>query len=765
VNAFCASLRPLSAGRPRRRLAAWFFPVALAIWAGEASAQANEQPDIIVTAPALRFEAPPERSIGHDEIAAFGRDTVGEVLAEVAIQEGDAEEPAYFVNGRRVEGLGSVSELPAEAIVQVEVLPRGAGTAAGARPGQRVYNVVLRDRLHLGSVNFAGRVATEGGWASGRAELGYTWIQGQRRVNLAAKLRDDGVLLESERNVVQPNSLPLDAGRFRSLLPEAGRLDLSIAASDDLAPWLSISLNARLSATRRRAYLGPFASAGAGIRPLEQTANGRLLSTDLTINGTAGAWQIGLFTNYNHNRLTTSTDQTVSGELDSVRSRARSEAQSLGVQLSLLGPLLELPAGPLTINLEAGSTWDQIEGERRFGSAISRNETKLDSTSLTAAVDLPISSRSRGALAMLGDVSASAEISWQRVSDFGTFTNFRLSTLWRPWSWLSLNLSWIRSDSVPSVAVLDEPLIETPGVRYFDPARNETVDVTLTTGGAADLPRQSDETIRIGGSVTPVRSLALRLTSEYQDVRQRNVVSEFPAASTPILQAFPERFTRDGFGRLVAVDARPVAFPTRTERQIRTGFILDLPIGAGGGRSVDASDEEEDARDERPATPGRVRPRLQISAAHTWLLSSALIVRAGQPPIDLLSREGIGLGSLGQPRHRIDASIGYAEQGAGVRLSVQSRGPSTIEAGNGAAANVLRFEPLTTLALRAWIRGERLAPNSRILRGARITLTIFNVTAARERVTDRFGVTPLSYQMAYRDPIGRSVEIALRKTF
>jgi len=59
---------------------------------------------------------------------------------------------AYLVNGRRVAGLGSVSDLPAEAIVRVEVLPRGAEVSVGARPGQRVYNIALRRELDLATV-------------------------------------------------------------------------------------------------------------------------------------------------------------------------------------------------------------------------------------------------------------------------------------------------------------------------------------------------------------------------------------------------------------------------------------------------------------------------------------------------------------------------------------------------------------------------------------------------------------------------------------
>jgi hypothetical protein len=141
-----------------------------------------------------------------------------------------------------------------------------------------------------------------------------------------------------------------------------------------------------------------------------------------------------------------------------------------------------------------------------------------------------------------------------------------------------------------------------------------------------------------------------------------------------------------------------------------------------------------------------------------------LVIAPGQRPIDLLSRQAVGFGGLGQPRHRFDASLGYAERGLGARLTVQSRGPSFIES-SGATANLLRFEPLNRFDLRAWIQGERLAPKSKLMKGTRITLALTNLTNVRERVVDRFGVTPLSYQPGYRDPIGRSIELELRKKF
>ena len=731
--------------------------------AAEPAEPASHQ-EIVVTAASRWRQVPPERSLDSADIAAYGLDTVAEVMAEIAAQDGDRDEAAYLVNGRRVEGLGSVSDLPAEAIVSIDVLPRGAGVSLGARPGQRVYNIALRRNLKLATARAATQVATEGGWSSSRGELAYSWIHEQRRINLTGKLRNDAMLRESERDIIQPASSPPDAGSFRSLVPAQDRLDLSLAAADQLNAWLSGSLTARVAHTGRTSLLGPFVPVGLPAGPLEQAGKTLVASSDLNLNAQLGAWQLGLFANYIYNRSQTTTDNVVFVNARPVPLVVRSTVQSLGGQLSAFGPLLQLPAGPVTLSLNAGASRDGITGRRLFQGATMRTSATLTSSTLSAALDLPLTSSGGPFLAAIGDLSASMEVSRQRVSDFGSFGNYRLSLLWRPMPRLSFTGSIARSTSAPPVATLDEPRLETPGIRYFDPLRGETVDVTLITGGTPTLARQTDETRRIGISFTPLPSVGLRLTSDYSEFRQLNATSEFPTASSIIIQTFPERFSRDVSGRLIAVDSRPVTFPRRSERQLRTGFLLDLPLGRGGGRVASVADDEDGTAGRGADPESGIRPRLQLSLAHTWLMSSRLVARAGRAPIDLLSRDAVGFGGLGQPRHRFDASVAYAERGFGARFSLQSRGASFIEAG-GSSANTLRFAPLTTFSIGAWVRGERLAPRSQLLRGVRINLTILNVSGVRERVEDRFRVTPLSYQAAYRDPVGRSVEISVRKTF
>ena len=49
--------------------------------------------------------------------------------------------------------------------------------------------------------------------------------------------------------------------------------------------------------------------------------------------------------------------------------------------------------------------------------------------------------------------------------------------------------------------------------------------------------------------------------------------------------------------------------------------------------------------------------------------------------------------------------------------------------------------------------------------GTRVSLSVTNLLDARERVRDATGVTPVSYQPAYLDPVGRVVRLSVRKLF
>ena len=250
------------------------------------------------------------------------------------------------------------------------------------------------------------------------------------------------------------------------------------------------------------------------------------------------------------------------------------------------------------------------------------------------------------------------------------------------------------------------------------------------------------------------------MTADYLSIRNRDIITALPPGNSLLLLAFPERFLRDVNGRLIQVDVRPVNFARQTEEQLRYGVELTMPLGESG---LDAAATSSQANlTKRPRSQAA---RLQFNLSHTIRLKSEILVSPGFNAVDLLSRDAFGLSGTERPRHEFDFTIGYAERGSGIRLTGQHKGKSFLSLIGGSTPNVLRFLPLTTLSLRAFVEAQRLLPSAQWLKGARLSLSVNNLTNSRQDVTDSAGDTPLLYQAGYRDPTGRLVQFEFRKTF
>jgi iron complex outermembrane receptor protein len=85
----------------------------------------------------------------------------------------------------------------------------------------------------------------------------------------------------------------------------------------------------------------------------------------------------------------------------------------------------------------------------------------------------------------------------------------------------------------------------------------------------------------------------------------------------------------------------------------------------------------------------------------------------------------------------------------------------------GGTASDLHFSSLATVGLRLFadLGSQPLARKHPFFRGARVSIGVDNIFDTRLRVRDQNGVTPLSYQPAYLDPLGRVVRISFRKLF
>ena len=103
-----------------------------------------------------------------------------------------------------------------------------------------------------------------------------------------------------------------------------------------------------------------------------------------------------------------------------------------------------------------------------------------------------------------------------------------------------------------------------------------------------------------------------------------------------------------------------------------------------------------------------------------------------------------------------------------MRLSANWRSGTQVVGGTALAPQTLNFDDLGTVNLRLFADlGQRLdlVKKHPWMRGMRMFIGLDNIANTRQRVTDASGLTPISYQPAYLDPLGRSVRISIRKLF
>ncbi len=194
-----------------------------------------------------------------------------------------------------------------------------------------------------------------------------------------------------------------------------------------------------------------------------------------------------------------------------------------------------------------------------------------------------------------------------------------------------------------------------------------------------------------------------------------------------------------------------------TDRQADNGAVRGAAPGAGGGGG----------RGFGGGRGGGGGGRVQFAFYHTWHLAERVTVANGGPVLDLLNGDATG-SSGGQPRHEFQGQAGYSNNGIGVRLSANYATGTQVNGGTPANPQPLRFSGLATADLRLFADlGQRLEliKAHPWLRGTRVTFSVNNLFNSRQRVTDATGVTPISYQPDYQDPIGRTVRLSIRKLF
>jgi hypothetical protein len=184
---------------------------------------------------AVVSDIPPEQQLNAGDIRALGVSSVTELLDELAPQiRSDrgrgGEQPVVLLNGRRISSFAEIRDIPAEAIVRVDILPEEVALSYGYSADQKVVNIVLRRRFRAVTAEAEGGTTTEGGGHLGDGQVTLLHIVRDQRLNLSAKYQASAAITEADRNLISRSGGGFDpAGNIAGIAP-GGEIDPALSA-------------------------------------------------------------------------------------------------------------------------------------------------------------------------------------------------------------------------------------------------------------------------------------------------------------------------------------------------------------------------------------------------------------------------------------------------------------------------------------------------------------------------------------------------------
>jgi len=780
----------------------------------------------------------PELVLDEEQLKAYGASSIQELmtLLEPVTRSSRGGSPVFLVNGRRISGFQEIRGIPPEAIERTEILPEETALSYGYSADQRVVNFVLKADFRSLTMQASVRRPDQGGRTVTDLESNVLRIAGKQRWTVDLEYENDTPLFETERDIVRDDGAPT---AYRTILPKSEQGSVAGSLVRDLNDTTALTLSASLDDTSSLSYFGlpgvdlilPPSTVPEGFY---LDAPGALSRTTDTLSGKVGAlvdgylgdWRWTLTGGYNRTETKTRTGRgldddalqagVTAGVIDPFGDAsllpllpfdtARSVSSSANVEAIINGKAWEGPAGALSSTFKVGFDTQSLDSESlRYSldeqaSVFSERSLSRDRTSASGNFNLPIASRDREVLGVLGDLSANLNLAYQDLSDFGGLSAYTLGLNWSPWTPVNFNVSWSDEQNAPSMSQLNDPTISTPNVPVYDFATGQSVNITRIEGGNSGLSEETKRVLKLGFNLTPLKDKDLRLTANYTRTETEGSIAAFPTITPELEAALPERFTRDTDGNLLSIDARPLNFQKAEQQEIRWGLNFSTPFGkpdptaaarmgqrggpGGGGMRVEGGPPPGGGAGAGGPPPGggmrmgggggrggnrgaAMQPgqgRFNVSLYHTYRIQDEITIRDGLPVLDLL--DGAATGSRGgQSRNEVQFQMGLFKSGMGGFLNANWKESTRVSGGTNSTDD-LTFSDLTTVNLNLFAdlsSRETWVAKYPWLKGARVSIGVDNIFDQRLDVRNGLGETPNAYQPDYLDPLGRTFRISLRK--
>lgn len=505
----------------------------------------------------------------------------------------------------------------------------------------------------------------------------------------------------------------------------------------------------------------------AGIGPLETRQGTSTLGVSASLTGAIAGWNANVLVDTNQSWSDSRFDRGI--DLSGVQrridaldpsfnpyaplpatfvetDRSRSHFGASDVKLILDRSVAKLPAGSLTTNLSLGISRTTVsndgDGAVSPGASGDLRRTQAD---LRLAFAAPLTRRGHSAL---GDMSANIAIGVSKASGAGLQRQADGGLTWSPSVAVQFYGGYSFVQILPDAAQLNGPRTETL-VQIYDPIRQEVAHPVWIMGGNPDLRRGARTNLVLKAMWRPLNGRSLTLDLGYQRQVASGGIAAFPQLTPAVENAFPGRIARDAAGRLVALDARPINIARDVSAQLTTGatWLWSPPS-------------------RRPSSAAMARAPWQVSLTvnHTWQLESLLTIDPGLAPLDRLGGAG------GQPRHLASVQLLVSRRGIGAILNGQWQGGARI--GNAAIADGtgnLRFAATAQVALSLFVEPGNLAPAAEKAKNwasnLRLSLDVQNLFDSYQHVTLDDGRIAPGYDRYALNPLGRTIQIAVRKRF
>ena len=761
----------------------------------------------------------PIATFDETEIQALGATSVGELIARVSPQtssgrgRGEGGMPLILVNGQRVTNFRELRNYPPEAIKRVEILPEEVALRFGSPPNTRVVNLILKDNFSSRALEGSYSLPTAGGFNAWRGEATLLKIKKLNRFTVTGTATETSPLFENERDVVQaassipPVSTDPDPAAFRTLIGDSRSFGLNSAwtkgfGKDGTKGALTISAEANRTDSLSFSGLNTVPMT-APVDPLERRTRTTSVAAGTGYNRQIGKWLLIATVDGTHAETRTLIDlTTASGGGQALATNNSERVESL---ITVSGRPIRVPAGLIATTFKTGITWIDFDS---FDTRSTVGPASLQRFRIQGGVNVavPLTSRRENFGAGAGDLTLNLSGNWSHLSDFGTVNDWSAGLTWAPTEKLNLGASYIVNQEAPAISQLGNPQAVTFNVPYYDFSRGETVLVAVTSGGNPLLRREQQRDIKLSANWTLPFIANSNVVVEWFRNRSTDVTASFPLLTPEIEAAFPGRVTRDGTGRLTAIDQRPVTFAQQESSRLRWGFNLSGTIGkapagggmfgpGGGGARPAGQPASTAAAPPTPAPPpptagaapragggprgggrgggglmaalgGGQQGRWSLGVYHTAQFQNRVLITPGGPALDLL--DGDSLSASGSPRHSLEFNGGAFHKGLGLFFQGSWSAPTTVEASGLPGTSDLRFGSVTSVNLFLFSEFSmmpKLTKKVPFLKGARMSFRIENLFGSVQTVTDGSGAVPISYQRDYLDPRGRVISIELRKMF